>query len=68
MTDQPAEFDTFHKRNVICPHCGSEHSDSWEINFGSSELKEMDCWSCGKPFLAIRDIYVDYSSRKIDPK
>lgn len=34
---------------IICPHCGRAHWDSWVITAGN-EGGTADCISCGNPF------------------
>ena len=46
-------------RNVICPHCGYEHLDSWEMDDG-----EYEC-DCGGSYVVERIITVEYSTYKV---
>lgn len=60
------EIDHSHTDNAVCPHCGTEHRDSWE--FGAltrSDSGETDCHECGKPFTWVREIEVTYSTRPV---
>jgi transcription elongation factor Elf1 len=56
-----AEFDgdTDYTDEVICPHCGYEHSDSFEMSEGVRE-----CSDCGREFEMERDVAVTYSTTK----
>ena len=45
---------------IVCPHCGYEHGDSWEHNDG--DAGESECDGCKKPFKWVRDISVTYST------
>lgn len=37
--------------NPVCPWCGHEERDAWEIDFGTGENAEgIDCGSCGREF------------------
>lgn len=47
---------------IVCPHCGYEHSDSFEY----SEDGDTTCNDCGKPFHYARDISVTYSTDKLE--
>ena len=46
-------------KNITCPHCGSEDSDSWEA---SDSDDERDCDTCGSTFSYAREFEVTYSS------
>ena len=57
-----AEFngDTSYTREVVCPHCGHEHMDSWEMDDG-----EYSCSDCDNEFEITRDVDVTYSTSKV---
>jgi predicted RNA-binding Zn-ribbon protein involved in translation (DUF1610 family) len=57
-------------REVVCPHCGYEFSDSWELGpgKGDSEDIEVECGDCGETFICWRNITVNWSSAKIEVK
>lgn len=59
------ELDHKHTQEVVCPWCGYEHGDSWEIGFDDGE---DECCECGKQFHYVRDINVTYSTYKKDTK
>ena len=46
---------------IVCPYCGHEHGDSWELE---SDDGETNCSSCDKPFNYTRRHSVDYSTSK----
>jgi hypothetical protein len=48
---------------VICPHCGYEHRDSWEFQDG-----EHDCPDCEKSFTLSRNVSVTYDTKKLEGK
>ena len=56
--------------SIICPHCGHEDHDSWEIDFGPGCEGEttIECSDCDKPFFATRYCDVTYSTAKVQPK
>lgn len=58
--------DTEYTQNVICPYCGYEDRDSWEIDFGESLEGETEifCGNCGKEFTASRTATIYYHSFK----
>ena len=59
------EFDCSHNEEIVCPYCGYEHSDSWEIATGDDWRKPVDyeCDECGKAFIVDIEISTTYSSR-----
>lgn len=45
---------------IVCPHCGYEHADSWELaDSGSTE-----CVECAREFDFARDVVVTYTTSK----
>lgn len=35
---------------IVCPHCGGIHDDSWELHRNSEESNSMDCHHCRTEF------------------
>ena len=58
--------ETEHTHNVVCPYCGYEEKDSWELDFGPGlgGEEELQCSDCGEMFMAYRDVEVTYSTWK----
>ena len=53
------EFNTKFTDEPICPHCGYEMRDSWELGLGpGKEDTETDCGECEKPMDV--HVYVTY--------
>lgn len=52
--------------NAICPYCGHEDKDSWEICCGDEGDFETECGSCGLIFMCRRNVSISYSTRRID--
>ena len=50
--------------NIICPHCGHIHRDSWEIMMEDG-VEEIECDKCGQAFVATRHTSVNYWAEKI---
>jgi len=46
-------------KEIVCPHCGHEFSDSWEYD---EESGEIECYECGLKFDYSRNVSVDYST------
>ena len=55
------EIDHEYTNEVVCPHCGYEHRDSWEL----SDAGEHECDNCGEPFLIERIVSVTYCTAKL---
>jgi hypothetical protein len=53
-------FETQYTQEIVCPHCGYEFSDSWEI--GDYEL--LSCPSCWNEFCLYRWVEVTYCTAK----
>jgi len=54
-----SEVDHEYTREIVCPYCGREQSDSWEYG----DDGEIDC-DCGETYTFARDVSVTYSTRK----
>ena len=50
-------------KNIVCPYCGEEIEDSWELDGDSSDV---DCAECGKEFFYERNIDINYTSLKME--
>ena len=59
------EIDTFCTDLIVCPHCGYEFEDSWEM-CPDSQPAEYDCEHCEGAFRVTADISVNYTTKKID--
>lgn len=49
---------------IVCPFCGGEFSDSWEIMSDCEDLGLIECGECEKSFYATRNISISYSTEK----
>lgn len=45
-----SKFDCEYTNELVCPYCGEEQSDSWEILSNSDECGDTDCQYCNKNF------------------
>ena len=61
-------FDTEFTNNIVCPHCGDENGDSWELAMKDGEHEIQDCGSCNEQFEVYCDISISYSTEKLKPK
>ena len=66
--DELQEYDHEYTRNIVCPHCGYEDMDSWEVMSGEEDLGIIECGRCEKSFLASRIITIEYCTEKIENK
>lgn len=57
------ELQTDYTAEVVCPHCGYRHRDSWEMWEGENE-----CGHCGGEFEMTRHVEVTYSTSKKEIK
>lgn len=57
--------DTDLQPQPVCPHCGHVERDAWEWNFGPGMEGEadVDCASCGEPFVCEREVTIYYSTK-----
>jgi hypothetical protein len=55
------EIDHDYTDEIVCPYCGYEFSDSWEIGADSGE---EECYECGEKFEFYRHIEVSYCTAK----
>lgn len=56
--------DKSYERNLICPYCGYEDEDSWEL---SDDDEEHTCGRCGAVISYQREITVEYNSSPVKP-
>lgn len=65
ITNPPEEWDCYGEYECVCPYCGEEASDSWELGSGREEDGEMECGHCNRLFHWSREISVTYSTTPI---
>lgn len=50
---------------IVCPHCGYEHEDSWDFYLNADDNSvRLFCYRCDKPFMSDREVEVTYTTRK----
>lgn len=54
-----------YEREVICPYCGKEQMDSWELSGDDGEPDETECGSCGEGFSYVTHVEITYSTSQI---
>ena len=61
-------YDTKLQPRPVCPHCGYEHDDSWEWNFGpglEGTAEGRSCYRCDGEFDCERVVDVSYTTKAI---
>lgn len=58
------DIDHEYTDEVVCPHCGHKHRDSYDFFGDSDEDVNAECDECGGVFVATRNVSIDYSTRK----
>jgi hypothetical protein len=46
----------------ICPHCGFEKRDAWELELDEYFTDGWECGSCLRAMLIKRNVYVTYTT------
>lgn len=64
MRVDPTHYNCWGTDEVVCPHCGHVHSDSyeWIRDSGNNNEAEVDCCDCGKTFFMEWDWSVSYTT------
>ena len=59
------EIDCSYTDEIVCPHCGYEFSDSWELPMKrDGDNTEIECDECQKKFTVYLSVTYAYSSDK----
>jgi len=59
VLEKGTEFE--YEREAVCPYCGSEQTDSWELP-GDGGEEETYCGTCGEDFKYVRNVEITYST------
>lgn len=64
------EIDCFCTKEIVCPHCGYEFSDSYEIFYNPDDdfFRGLECNECNKQFNVWKTVSIKYRSSKIKEK
>ena len=62
MKDKDENIEHEYTQNIICPWCGAEDIDSWEIDGDYEE--DVECEECGKTYIYERIVDVSYTTTK----
>lgn len=60
----PEEGECSYNASPICPHCGYEMQDAWELGLDDGDDMEAECGRCGKKYRVTLYISVKYSTEK----
>ena len=55
-------------RDPICPHCGKEYQDAWELRLDEDDVETLECGTCNEEFEVERVVTVEYSTRPVGHK
>lgn len=67
MTPSVSEIDHEDTPNAVCPKCGYEDHDSWELHLeGDGDSAEVDCPRCEEPYRVTMCLTVTYSTEAIE--
>ena len=58
------DYETCMNNEIVCPYCGEEQGDSWEVcsNINEGDLGLISCEHCEKNFTANRNMSITYDS------
>lgn len=56
------ENESFRESSIVCPWCGYEDPDSFEVDEGEHE--DFACRRCGKPFDLEVEVSTEYTTRR----
>ena len=48
----------------VCPSCGEEMSDAWEMDMNDGDCEEVECGHCGKPYEVVCCVSFEYTTRR----
>jgi transcription elongation factor Elf1 len=58
------EIETSGTYQIICPYCGCEQSNSWEVSPDKNDFS-YDCEECDKTFQVSREVLVSFTTSKL---
>lgn len=56
---------TNHTVRPICPYCGSEERDAWELNLSDGETTIISCGRCDEDYEIECHVDVSYSTKQV---
>jgi transcription elongation factor Elf1 len=64
-----SEIDTDYTNQPVCPYCGHEERDAWEIDFGPGLDGDTttSCGNCGEDYFCSREATIRYTTEKVPP-
>jgi len=64
LTNPPPD-ETSYTDCPVCPYCGDQDENAWELGSGGEEDGSTQCGNCNRPYMYQRQISVTYSTRPI---
>lgn len=64
-TPPPEPGDCRFEDHPVCPYCGDEDENAWELGSGGEEDGSTECGNCNRPYFYQRHIEVTYSTTPI---
>lgn len=63
---EPHALDCMRNNNAVCPYCGYEQSDTWELfgDKGDAFICVLSCDKCGEEFEVTQNIDISYTTKK----
>ena len=58
MTDYDLKFNS----SPVCPYCGSEMTDAWELEMDDGDADDVDCGVCCETYAVVCHVQVTYST------
>jgi len=56
-------IDCSYTDEIVCPHCGYSHTESYEFFVNNGECADgCSCSDCGREFDATREVSITYST------
>ena len=62
------ELDLLLNDNPVCPSCGKEMMDAWELDLTDGDRAEVECGSCNMPMMVECVVTVRYTTSKPNAK
>ena len=58
---EPDEIELWQNENPVCPYCGDELADPWELE---EDCAATECNECGKEYRYERIVTISYTTTK----
>lgn len=59
----PSKYDLEYNRQPICPHCGKDKANAWELELdGDGDTVTTECGTCEEEYHITMHVTVEYST------